>query len=430
MTESLTIERIGHRGDGIATTPAGDVFVPYALTGECVETASEDGHPDRRRLLRVATESSERTTSICPHFGTCGGCATQHWQLAPYLAWKRQLVIDALRLEGIDTTDAASMAHDAPSADACIGAAGKLRVDACIDAHGDGRRRVTLHARRGAVGFMAARAHQLVEITQCPVLAPAMIGALPAAQAIAQALRSGKPLDIQITATETGLDVDIRGSGRLSAADTGTLARIASDHRLVRLTRHGELVAQTGSPRLRIGSAIVTPPPGVFLQATQAGETTLATLVAGNVGKAKRVADLFCGIGTFALRLAQRAPILAADSEGGAIDALKKAAAGARGLKPIETQARDLFRRPMQPLDLKGVDAVVFDPPRQGAEAQAKVLAASNVPVVVAVSCNPATFARDLRILIDGGYRLTRVTPVDQFRYSPHVEVVGRLERR
>lgn len=407
MRDQLTIERIGHRGDGIAATASGEAFVPYALPGETVDTAAEPDHPERRSLVRVVTASPERTAPICPHFGICGGCATQHWQLAPYLVWKRQLVVDALRLENIDTP-----------------------VEDCIDAHGDGRRRVTFHARHGAVGFMEARAHRLVQIEQCPVLSPALAGALPAAQAIATLLRDGKPLDLQITATDTGLDIDVRGSGALNAKQSTSLARIAAEHRLARLTRHGEMIAQNAAPVLRIGNALVTPPPGTFLQATAKGEDMLATLVAENAGKAKRVADLFCGIGTFALRLAERARVLAADSEGGAIDALKKAAANAQGLKPIETQARDLFRRPMQPLDLKGVDAVVFDPPRQGAAEQAKILASGTVPVVVAVSCNPGTFARDVRTLTAGGYRLTRVTPVDQFRYSPHVEVVGRLEKR
>lgn len=407
MTDVLTIERIGHRGDGIAVTATGEAFVPYALPGETVEAAAEPEHPERRSLVRVITPSPERMTPICPHFGICGGCATQHWQLAPYLAWKRQLVVEALRLEGID----------AP-------------VEDCIDAHGEGRRRVTLHARNGSVGFMEARAHRLVAIERCPVLSPALAGALPAAHAIAALLRDGKPLDLQITATDTGLDVDVRGSGALNANQSAALARIAAAHRLARLTRHGEMIAQNAVPLLRIGKATVTPPPGAFLQATVKGEDTLSTLVMDNAGKAKHVADLFCGIGTFALRLAERARVLAADSEGGAIEALKKAAASTQGLKPVDTQARDLFRRPMLPLDLKGIDAVVFDPPRQGAIEQAKILATSAVPVIVAVSCNPATFARDLRTLIAGGYRLTRVTPVDQFRYSPHVEVVGRLEKR
>lgn len=407
MSDLLTIERIGHRGDGIALTASGEAFVPYALPGETVETSAEPERPERRSLVRVVTASPERTAPICPHFGICGGCATQHWQLAPYLAWKRQLVIDALRLEGIDSP-----------------------VEQCVDAHGDGRRRVTLHARTGAVGFMEARAHRLVAIEQCPVLSPALTGALPAAHAIATLLRDGKPLDLQITATDTGLDVDVRGSGALKAAQSTALARLAAEHRLVRLTRHGEMIAQNAVPVLRIGKALVTPPPGAFLQATAKGEDTLAALVVENAGKAKRIADLFCGIGTFALRLAERARVTAADSEDGAIEALKQAAANTQGLKPVDTQARDLFRRPMQPLDLKGVDAVVFDPPRQGAAEQAKILAAGTARVIVAVSCNPATFARDVKTLIAGGYRLTRVTPVDQFRYSPHVEVVGRLEKR
>ena len=407
MSDLLTIERMGHRGDGIAATATSEAFVPYALPGETVEAIATPEHPERRNLVRIVTPSPERAVPICPHFGICGGCATQHWQLAPYLAWKRQLVTDALRLEGIDTP-----------------------VEDCIDAHGDGRRRVTFHARHGAVGFMEARAHRLVAVEQCPVLSPALAGALPAAHAIAALLRDGKPLDIQITATGTGLDVDVRGSGALNARQSTALARLAAEHRLARITRHGEMIAQNAVPVLRIGKALVTPPPGAFLQATLKGEETLAALVIDNAGKAKRIADLFSGTGTFALRLAERARVLAADSEGGAIEALQKAAANAQGLKPIETQARDLFRRPMQPLDLKGIDAVVFDPPRQGAAEQAKILATSAIPVIVAVSCNPATFARDVKTLIAGGYRLTRVTPVDQFRYSPHVEVVGRLERR
>jgi 23S rRNA (uracil1939-C5)-methyltransferase len=172
----------------------------------------------------------------------------------------------------------------------------------------------------------------------------------------------------------------------------------------------------------------VTLPPGAFLQATAAGEEMLARLVCDHAGKAKNIADLFCGVGPFALRLAERARVTAADSEEGAIAALSRAAS-APGLKPIKAEKRDLFRRPLLPPELKVFDAVVFDPPRQGADAQARALAASQVPVVIAVSCNAATFARDARILIDGGYRLTGVTPVDQFRHTAHVEIVARFTR-
>jgi 23S rRNA (uracil1939-C5)-methyltransferase len=277
---------------------------------------------------------------------------------------------------------------------------------------------------------MAARAHRIVAIDRCPILARSMDGAIKAAWAVAEALGpTAKPLDIQVTASDAGLDVDVRGSGSLSSRATAALARVADTHRLARLTRHRELVVQRAVPTLRIGKATVALPPGVFLQATAAGEATLSRLVTEYVGDAKSVADLFCGLGPFALRLAETARVRAADSDAPAIAALRQAAANTSGLKPLEADARDLFRRPLVPEELKRIEAVVFDPPRQGAEAQARQLAASAVPLVVAVSCNAATFARDARILADGGYRLDAVTPVDQFRYSPHVEIVARFVR-
>jgi 23S rRNA (uracil1939-C5)-methyltransferase len=412
VTEKLIINRIGHRGDGVADTPNGPVFVPYTLPGETVEVEPVPGHPDRRHLLRVEQASRERIAPICPHFGICGGCAVQHWSEAQYRDWKRGLVTDALSQAGID----------AP-------------VGELIDAYGEGRRRAVLHARRGThdvleVGFAALRAHEIIGIDRCPILASGLDGAIAAAWDIAEALKDAKkPLDIQITATDAGLDVDVRGSGALNARRTTQLAAVAEKRRLARLTRHGELVIQRAAPTIKIGRATVTLPPGAFLQATAEGEAALARLVEDALPKSKTVADLFCGVGPFALRLAERARIAAADSDAGAIAALTKAAGTASGLKPIDAQIRDLFRRPFTARELSAFDAVVFDPPRQGAEAQARELAASKVPTVVAVSCNPATFARDARILIDGGYRLTQVTPVDQFRYSAHVELVGRLER-
>jgi len=412
VAEQIAIARIGHRGDGIADTPAGPIYVPYTLPGETVEVEPWPGHPDRRHLIRVDVASAERIVPVCPHFGICGGCALQHWSAARYRDWKRALVVEALAQAGLD----------AP-------------VAALIDAHGEGRRRAVFHARRGThdvleVGFAALRAHHLVAIDRCPVLAPAMAGSIEAAWAIAETLeREKKPLDIQVTATDAGLDVDVRGSGPLTAARGGELARLAERHRLARLTRHGELVSQRAAPAVTIGRARVLLPPGAFLQATAAGEAALATLVIAHCEGAGRIADLFAGVGPFALRLAERSRVTAADNDSEAVAALKRAVAATQGLKPVETQLRDLYRRPFVPVELKGFDAVVFDPPRQGGEAQAHELAASAVPRVVAVSCNPATFARDARILVDGGYRLVAVTPVDQFLYSAHVELVARFER-
>jgi 23S rRNA (uracil1939-C5)-methyltransferase len=308
-------------------------------------------------------------------------------------------------------------------------------VDDLIDAHGEGRRRAVFHARRRArdlleVGFAARKSHHVIAIDHCPILAPSLRGAIAAAWAVAEEIAdTRKPLDIQMTATEAGLDVDLRGSGPLSAVQVAGLAAVAERHRLARLTRHGEIVAQRASPTVRIGRAQVVLPPGAFLQATVAGEIALARLVETHCAGAATVADLFCGVGPFALRLAERARVRAADNDATAVAALARAAEKTQGLKPMEAHVRDLFRRPWSPDELKPFDAVVLDPPRQGAEAQARALAASAVPTIVAVSCNLPTLARDARILVDGGYRLARVTPVDQFLYSTHVEVVALLRR-
>jgi 23S rRNA (uracil1939-C5)-methyltransferase len=412
MAERLRIADVGHRGDGVADTPTGAVYVPYTLAAEIVTVEPVPGHPARRELLRVETESADRVTPICPHFGVCGGCALQHWRGQPYRAWKRGLVVTAL----------AQARLSAP-------------VDELIDAHGEGRRRVVLHARRGAqdvlqVGFAAARSHRIVPIDRCPVLAPGLADAINVAWSLAETLRFvRKPLDIQVTATDAGLDVDLRGSGALKAVEQAALVRVAAHHRLARLTRHGELLAQGAAPVVRMGRAEVVLPPAAFLQATAEGEEALARLALTHVGDAKTVLDLFCGIGPFALRRAERARVTAVDRDAAAVAALTRAAAKTGGLKPVAAHVRDLFRRPLLAGELQDFDAVVFDPPRQGAEAQARALATSRVPIVVAVSCNAATFARDASILVEGGYRLTGVTPIDQFRYSPHVELVARLER-
>jgi 23S rRNA (uracil1939-C5)-methyltransferase len=294
---------------------------------------------------------------------------------------------------------------------------------------------MVLHARRGThdvlqVGFSAPRAHHIVPIDRCPILAPGLERGIAAAWRLAEALKPlRKPLDIQFTATETGMDVDLRGSGPLGAGQTANLAGIASNLRLARLTRHGELIVQHEAPVVSMGRARVMLAAGAFLQATAAGEEELARLVLSHVGDARRVADLFCGVGPFALRLAERARVKAFDSDAGAVTALQRAAQATPGLKPVVAAARDLFRRPLLAQEMSELDALVFDPPRQGAEAQARAIAISRVPRVVAVSCNPATFARDARLLVDGGYRLAEVTPVDQFRHSAHVELVALFAR-
>lgn len=411
--ERLVIDHVGHRGDGVTTVGGESVYVPYTLGGEAIEAAPVPGHhPDRRRLIAVEKASAERIAPFCPHFGVCGGCAIQHWETAPYQAWKRDIVVTTLAQSGI----------------AC-------EVAPLVDAHGAGRRRLTLHARMGThevlkVGFAASGSHDIVPIDRCPILDPHLDGAIEAAWAVAEPLITmGKPLDIQVTATDSGLDVDVRGSGPVSTKLIAKLSEVAKQHRLARLTRHGELVLMRTPPVITIGAAQVALPPGSFLQATVAGEETLAALVADHCKRAKHIADLFCGVGPFALRLAATSKVAAFDSDAGSIAALQAAVKATPGLKPLKAELRDLFRRPLVPQELRDYDAVVFDPPRQGAQAVATHLAASKVPTVVAVSCNVATFARDAKILIDGGYKIDGVTPVDQFRHTPHVELVARFRR-
>ena len=412
--QNLTIERLGQRGEGIAEGRDGPVFVPYALPGDEI-IADVDG--ERGSLTEVTRPSPQRISPFCQYYSVCGGCAVQALADEPYRAWKRGLLVSALEHARI---------------------AGN--VAPLVDAHGEGRRRATFHARvlrdglnRASVvsGFMRSRAHDIVDIEECPVLAPAMKDAPDVARAIAQTLSFlDKPLDITITATLEGLDVDFRGTGKLDENPQQKLVALAGKLDLARLSNHGDVVIERRIPRLSMGRTFLSPPPGMFLQATQAGEEALTRLVCAAAGKSKRIADLFAGVGTFTLRLAEQGNVHAVEYDAPALLALEKAAHNATGLKSITTEVRDLFRRPLAADDLTPFDAIVFDPPRAGAEAQARALAESKMPLVIAVSCNVQTFARDARILINGGYEMGLVTPVDQFRHSAHVEMVAAFTKK
>jgi 23S rRNA (uracil1939-C5)-methyltransferase len=401
IAEPLTIATLDRRCAGV--TDDGSI-VPFALPGESVLAMPGA----RGRLLEILRASPERVTPICKYFGECGGCATQHMAMPLYSAWKREGVVDALRRAGVEA-----------------------EVGAMVDAHGEGRRRATFHSRNGEdivdVGFMRARAHTIVPIDSCPVLAPSMAGALDATRALANGLRSlDKPLDIIVTATMTGLDIDLRGAGPLGPAARRRLIEVAQEQDLARVSNHGDVLIERRAPRIMFGAAEITPPPGGFLQATAEGERRLAACVIEAVKDARRVADLFCGSGAFALRLAAAHDVHAVEIDAAALGALER---GRGGLRAISTQTRDLFRHPLDGAELAPFDAVVFDPPRAGAQAEASALAASEVATIVAVSCDAASFARDLKILVAGGYRIESVTPIDQFRFSPHVEIVGVLRR-
>jgi 23S rRNA (uracil1939-C5)-methyltransferase len=409
LNERLTIDRLGDRGEGIARGREGAILIPYALPGETI-IAEVDGRDGR--LVEVLAASAERIPPHCRHFSICGGCAVQTLAWEAYARWKQGLAAKALRYAGLTA-----------------------EVSAVADAHGEGRRRATFHARYDArgeamVGFMQARSHKIVEMESCPLLAPSMDGALFAARALATALAaSGKPLDLLVTATMTGLDIDIRGHGPLNDLQRRGLADLAMRLDLARLSNHGETILTQRAPQLTMGKALVFPPPSAFLQATVAGEEMLAARVCEALKGAKKIADLFAGVGTFGLRLADSAKVHAVDVAGDALKALSRAARSANGLRPVTVEQRDLFHRPFGPQEAEAFDAVLFDPPRAGAQLQARALAASSVPLVAAVSCNIQSFARDAAILCAGGYDLTQVELIDQFRHSPHVEIMALFRR-
>ena len=397
MTETI-IKSLGQHGDGIAEVEGERVFVPFTLPGERVEIAREG---ERGTLLSILEPSAERAEPISPYFGACGGCQLQHLGHEAYAAFKRGLVVLALEHAGV-----------------------AAEVAALVDATGAGRRRATLHVRKSGAGYMRARSHEVLDIDACPILVPVLSRNAPRIARALQPLAGDS--DVSFTATDTGLDLSVKSERKLKPVQ---LAEFARTHKLARLTFNGDPVFMARPPAIKMGRALVEIPPGSFLQATEAAEATLARLVGEGVGKAKAVADLFSGVGPFALRLAEASRVYAADSDRPAIAALQKAVNHTQGLKPVEAKVRDLFRDPLAPIELAPFDAVVIDPPRAGAEAQARELARSKVRTVVSVSCEPKTFARDAAILIAGGYRLESVVPVDQFAYSTHVEVVGVFRR-
>lgn len=403
----LRIVRLGAQGDGVADCEGRPVFVPFALPGEDVLA---DVSGERGRLVRVLEASAERVEPVCRHFGTCGGCSVQHMSSKAYRIWKRELVVSAFRARGINA-DVAELVEP-----------------------GGRRRRAVFSVERQregiAIGFHEAQSHALVPIDECPVLEPKIVSMLPQLGALLAPLVSKRGARLTITATNSGLDVLLDGIERRLTPDVRSrLAAGASDLKLARLTVSNDVVVETLPPFLSFGAADVVLPPGVFVQAVAEAEAEMARRITAAVGKAKIVADLFCGMGAFTFPLAVRARISAFDGDKDAIDALVAASKKTSGLKPISARVRDLFREPLSPLELNENDAIVFDPPRAGAEAQAQRLAKSKVKTVVAVSCNPATLARDARHLIDGGYKIESVTPIDQFVYSAHVEVIAVFRR-
>ena len=406
----VVVDDIGVRGDGVANWQGQRLFVPFALTGERVRAAiaGETADGVQARLIDILSPSADRVIPACRHFGDCGGCTLQHLAPMAAAAWKRQRVIAALGQRGIDAA-----------------------VEETVTiAPGSRRRAVFAYrvvGRRVAIGFNARASGRIVDQTECPILDPAIAGLVaPLRMLLAAIAANGQTGDVAVTLTETGADVcidltvppDLAGFERLGAfGHTQGLARLSW-----RRGRQVEPLATFREPVLTLGGVAVGLPPAAFLQASAEGEATIARVVEVAVGGAFPVADLFCGIGTFALRLAAGGTVHAMDGDADLVGALERT-------HRVTCQVRDLFRSPLAGDELARFATVVFDPPRAGAKAQAEALAMRGPPTVVAVSCNPATFARDARILIDGGYRMDRLVPIDQFPWSAHVELVAVFRR-
>ncbi|MGO6852352.1 class I SAM-dependent RNA methyltransferase [Rhizobium beringeri] len=414
-TETVTIEKLGAQGDGIASSAGGPVYVPFSLPGETVAIARVKS---QGTIMSITTPSPDRQEPPCRHFGpdgvngTCGGCTLQHMADAPYGAFKRQLVIDALKSKGLTP-----------------------EVGEIVPARPGERRRVVFAARKTEkdmlVGFNQAESHHIVAIEECPISSAGIIARLPAIRAVAASLAtSAEPFRVAVLETLSGLDISVDDVKKLSDPQRRKAIETALGLRgIARVSLNGEILVEPSKPMVEFGGVQVSPPPGGFTQATKPAEEAMAELVTAHAGKAKRIADLFAGSGTFSLRLARIGRVHAVEAEAKALAALDHAARNTQGLKPVTVEKRDLFRRPLMTQEFKPYDVVVFDPPRAGAEFQCQELARSAVKKIVAVSCNPLTLARDLAILVEGGYRITQVTPIDQFLWTSHVEVVATLEK-
>ncbi len=404
----MRIERLGHLGDGIGYADGRTLYAARTLPGEVVEGAREG---DRIARPRILTPAPERVRPPCAHYGACGGCALQHATDDFVAEWKREIVAQALAAQGLRAEIGATQTSPAFS-----------------------RRRASFALKRtkaGAlVGFHAPASAIVADTPECRLVAPALAAARPALARIAALGGSRKgALSATVTRLDNGLDVAISGAKPTDAALRRALAALCGPHGIVRLAWEGEVIAQAERPVLRLEGIAISPPPGAFLQATEEGEAALRAAVVEATGGASRIVDLFAGVGTFAVPLARTAEVHGVEGDPGMTGALAAGWRGATGLKQVTTEARDLFRRPLEPGELDRFEAAVIDPPRAGAEAQAARLARSAIPRVASLSCNPVTFARDARLLVEGGYRLDWVQVIDQFRWSPHVELAAQFTR-
>lgn len=424
MTEqvSVNIDTLGARGDGIGSLDGMPVYVSGGLPGEkvTIEISERRKNGIYGEIVSIDQPGSERAQPKCHHFGACGGCQLQHFGDATYRQWTKDRAAFALKQHGFEDVTIEDPFITPPAS----------------------RRRVALKALKTAagliLGFNAERSHQIVDIVECPVMSPSLAALLePLRQTLASILAPKALATLHMTETASGVDLLVETQGSLDLAVREALVDFAATQDIAALHWQADgfldPVVIRREPIMEFAGARVSLPPAAFIQASEIAEQAMVSRVVGAVAGMGRVADLFCGIGTFTFALAHEHQVLAVEGAQTALAALEGGRNGAQSqgvaLKQIVTKHRDLFRRPLSPGELKGFEAVVIDPPRAGAQAQMAELAKSDVARIVSVSCNPNTFARDARLLADGGYSLVNVLPVDQFLWSPHLELIGVFTR-
>lgn len=408
MSDNVIIDHIETNGYGTAKMGHGFVYVPFTLPGECAEIIV---HGKYATYIALKEKSPERVDALCQHFGECGGCTLQHWRADAYRVWKRQLVIDALKKYGINSV-----------------------VAPLIECKPYSRRRVTLTAsvtpQGQKVGFNRYLSHEIIALEECPVSHPELISQLRNIRELCAFLSSSvKRFHVTITRVQNGLDVALSDCIIHHESLRQEMINAALSYGMIRLSVDGEVLIEREKPVIYFGDVRVEFPSGGFLQATCEAENAMGNIILTHLKKTKNALDLFSGVGTFALRMAKKMNVHAVENDEKALENLSSAARFSTGLKTVTCEKRDLFRYPLSVKELECFESVVFDPPRAGAEGQVRELAKATVSRVVAISCNPTTFARDLSLLVAGGYTIEKITPIDQFLWSSHVEVVAVLSK-
>ena len=403
----VKIRALGALGDGVASHTSGSVFVPFTLAGE---TVAISGTPPHMNLDKVKNASQDRIEAPCPYYGTCGGCNVQHLANAPYLEWKRSIVGDAFSQVGINTD-----------------------IEPVISTEGASRRRVTFSAQnldgQLVLGFNKAKSHDLVDVEVCKIALPAIEKSLPELRTVLPSLlRGAGVLSAMVSACDNGLDLAITVEEAPNETMMASFVRAFARSSFLRASINGDVVVEKEKPLISFDEAVVEVPAGGFLQAVASAENEIAAIVTTHLNKSKRIVDLFCGSGTFTLRLAKRSRVHGVEMEQNALDALASANVPA-GTKSVTTERRDLHQLPLMNSELKAFDGICLDPPRAGAEDQIKEIAKTDIRRIAYVSCNPTTLARDAAMLMKAGFKVDKVVPVDQFIYSHHVEVVALFSK-